>query len=80
MSYLQSNNPSKIAKDTVDLVASLKNNNNIVTASGIVPRLDKLNSSGKWSYPGHFLKAQGKFLMSFLCTLFYIFLTPKNLP
>ena len=25
-----------------------------------------------------FLKSQGKFLLSFPCTLFYIFLTPKN--
>ena len=35
-------------------------------------------SSVKWSDPGHFLKAQGKFIFSFPCTLFYIFLTPKN--
>ena len=34
-------------------------------------------SSVKWSDPGHFLKAQGKFIFSFPCTL-YIFLTPKN--
>ena len=27
-------------------------------------------SSVKWSDPGHFLKAQGKFIFSFLCTLF----------
>ena len=36
-------------------------------------------SSVKWSDPGHFPKAQGKFILSFPCTLFfYIFLTPKN--
>ena len=35
-------------------------------------------SSGKLSDPGHFLKSQGKFYLSFLCTLFYIFLTLKN--
>ena len=35
-------------------------------------------SSGKWSDPGHFLKSQGKFFLSFPCTLFYIFLTSKN--
>ena len=27
-------------------------------------------SSVKWSDPGHFLKAQGKVIFSFLCTLF----------
>ena len=31
-----------------------------------------------WSDPGHFLKSQGNFFLSFLCTLFYIFLTPKS--
>ena len=36
-------------------------------------------SSVKWSNPGHFPKAQGKFIFSLLCTLFfYIFLTPNN--
>ena len=25
-----------------------------------------------------YLRSQGKFFLSFLCTLFYIFLTPKN--
>ena len=35
-------------------------------------------SSVKQSHPGHFLKSQGKFFLSFSCTLFYIFLTPKN--
>ena len=35
-------------------------------------------SSVKWSHPAHFLKSQGKFFLSFPCTLFYIFLTPKN--
>ena len=38
---------------------------------------EMLVSSGKWSDPGHFLKSQGKFFLSFPCTLFYIFLTPK---
>ena len=28
------------------------------------------NSSVKWSDPGHFLKAQGKFIFSFPCALF----------
>ena len=32
----------------------------------------------KWSYPRRFLKSQGKLFLSFPCTLFYIFLTPKN--
>ena len=42
-------------------------------------RIKKLAvSSGKWSGPGPFLKAQGNFFLSFLCALFYIFLTPKN--
>ena len=27
-------------------------------------------SSGKWSDPGHFLKSQGNFFLSFPCTLF----------
>ena len=27
-------------------------------------------SSGKWSDPAHFLKAQGKVFLSFLCALF----------
>ena len=35
-------------------------------------------SSAKRSNPGHLLKSQGKFFLSFPCTLFYIFLTPKN--
>ena len=35
-------------------------------------------SSMKWIDLGHFLKSQGKFFLPFLCTLFYIFLTPKN--
>ena len=35
-------------------------------------------SSIKWSDPVHFLKSQGNFFLSFPCTLFYIFLTPKN--
>ena len=35
-------------------------------------------SSAKWSDPGHFLKPQDNFFLSFPCTLFYIFLTPKN--
>ena len=34
-------------------------------------------SSVKWSDPGHFFRAQGKFFLLFLCTLFYIFLTLK---
>ena len=34
-------------------------------------------SSAKRSNPGHLLKSQGKFFLSFPCTLFYIFLTPK---
>ena len=37
-------------------------------------------SSVKWSDTAHFLKAQSKFIFSFPCTLFYIFLTPKNDP
>ena len=40
--------------------------------------LKKETSSVKSSDPGHFLKSQGKFFLSFPCTLFYIFLTPKN--
>ena len=32
----------------------------------------------KWSDPGHFLKSHSKLFLSFLCTLFYIFLTSKN--
>ena len=36
------------------------------------------NSSGKYSNPWHFSKSQGKFFLSFLCTLFFIFLRPKN--
>ena len=30
-------------------------------------------SSVKWSDPGHFLKAQGKFIFSFPCTLFFTY-------
>ena len=40
---------------------------------GIVVQLDILmyiTSSVKWSDPGHFPKAQGKFIFSFPCTLF----------
>ena len=36
-------------------------------------------SSGKQSDPGHFSKSQGKFFLSFLCTLLFIFLRPKKL-
>ena len=35
-------------------------------------------SSVKWTDPGPFLKTQCKLFLSFLCTLFNIFLTPKN--
>ena len=38
---------SQIAKATIDLVTSLKCNENIMTVSGIVPRLDKLNIKAK---------------------------------
>ena len=38
------NKASQIAKATIDLVTSLKNDDNIVTVSGIVPRLDDLNN------------------------------------
>ena len=31
---------------------------------------EMVNSSGKWSDPGHFLMSQGKFFLSFLCTPF----------
>ena len=41
-------------------------------------KLSDVVSSVKWSDAEHFLKAQGKFIFSFPCTLFYIFLTPKN--
>ena len=37
------------------------------------------NSSGKQSDPGHFSKSLGKFFLSFLYTLFVIFLRPKKL-
>ena len=30
-------------------------------------------SSVKWSVPGHFLKAQGKFIFPFPCTLFFTY-------
>ena len=41
---------------------------------GWIPKI----SSVKWSDPGHFLKAQDKFIFSFLCTLFlHIFDTQK---
>ena len=35
---------SQIAKATIDLATSLKNDDNTVTVSGIVPRLDDLNN------------------------------------
>ena len=31
------------------------------------------NSSVKWSDPGHFLESQGKFFLSFPCTLFFTY-------
>ena len=37
------NTASQIAKATLDLATSLKNDDNTVTVSGIVPRLDDLN-------------------------------------
>ena len=37
--------PFQIAKATTDLAASLKNDDNTVTVSGIVPRLDNLNNN-----------------------------------
>ena len=38
------NTVSQIAKATIDLAISLKNDDNFVTVSGIVPRLDDLNN------------------------------------
>ena len=38
------NTASQIAKAAIDLATSLKNDGNTVTVSGIVPRLDELNS------------------------------------
>ena len=38
------NTASQIAKATIDLATSLKNDGNTVTMSGIVPRLDELDS------------------------------------
>ena len=38
------NTASQIAKATIDLATSLKNDDNTVTVSGIVPRLDDLNN------------------------------------
>ena len=38
------NTASQIAKATIDLVTSLKNDGNTVTVSGIVPSLDELNN------------------------------------
>ena len=38
------NTASQIAKATIDLATSLKNDDNTVTMSGIVPRLDDLNN------------------------------------
>ena len=43
-----------------------------------IHKLKTFGSSVKWSDPGHFLKAQGKFFSHFHVPLFYIFLTPKN--
>ena len=37
------NTASQIAKATIDLATSLKNDDNTVTVSGIIPRLDDLN-------------------------------------
>ena len=50
MFYIQTNDlrrentASQIARATVDLATSLKNGDNTVTVSGIVPRLDNLNN------------------------------------
>ena len=41
------NTSSQIAKATIDLATSLKNDGNTVTVSGIVPRLDDLNKENK---------------------------------
>ena len=38
------NTASQIAKATIDLATSLKNDDNTVTVSGIVPRLDDLDN------------------------------------
>ena len=38
------NTASQIAKATIDLATSLKNDDNTVTVSGIVPSLDDLNN------------------------------------
>ena len=38
------NTASQIAKATIDLVTSLKNDDSTVTVSGIVPRVDDLNN------------------------------------
>ena len=51
--------------------------NNSSKTTTISPKDLSVMSSGKWSDPVHFLKSQGKIFLSFRCTLFYIFLTPK---
>ena len=46
------NTASQIAKATIDLATSLKNDDNTVTVSGIVPRLDDLNNkANEVSFP-----------------------------
>ena len=61
-------------------VGSANSRNYYLRTSGdeFKTRYNDHSSSGKWSGPGHFLKAESKFFLSFLCALFYIFLTPKN--
>ena len=49
--------------DFVDVSIFQKSASQLILASNTV-------SSGKWSDPAHFLKAQGKFFLSFLCALF----------
>ena len=41
------NTASRIEKATIDLATSLKNDDNTVTVSGIVPSLDELNNKAK---------------------------------
>ena len=60
-------NKDEIKKQSLDSITIC----NAVEVEELNDRAERVQkSSGKWSNPGHLSKAQGKFFLSFLCTLF----------
>ena len=56
--------------DIINLFYECEDSNVASYADDTTPYSFATDSSGKWSDPVHFLKSQGKFFLSFRCTLF----------